>query len=202
MHQGHPAASAEAPDRRYGRRQGEPANSAPATGRQCRITLAAAPESARRAREFTAATLRSWHRDALIQDAVTIASELVTNAVRHGTADGPDGRAELTWCYQAGRLICVVTDRTSKPPVLAPADPEAESGHGLQIVSTLAVAWGWTMLGTGEKAVWAALELPAPADAADGGHPASTATPAAVPGMRAAGRAADRGHRDPFPAAR
>lgn len=45
--------------------------------------------------------------------------------------------------------------------MVAPAGDDAESGHGLQIVAALAAAWGWTMLGTGEKAVWAALHLPA-----------------------------------------
>jgi len=58
-------------------------------------------------------------------------------------------------------VICVITDRATEPPVMAPADTDAESGHGLRIVAALAAAWGWTMLGTGEKAVWAALHLPA-----------------------------------------
>jgi hypothetical protein len=57
----------------------------------------------------------------------------------------------------------VVTDRSPKPPVLVPADLNAESGRGLQIVHALAPAWGWTMLSAQEKAVWAALQLPLPA---------------------------------------
>jgi anti-sigma regulatory factor (Ser/Thr protein kinase) len=169
------------------------------------------PESARAAREFTVATLRKWDLDALIEDAVVIASELATNAIRHGTPaamgdatdDSQSGRVELSWCLQASRLICVVTDQTGTPPALAAGGPDAESGHGLQIVGALAAAWGWTILGTGEKAVWAALELPGPAGAA-GGTPAGTvrsASPAAVHDMRAAGRAADPGRLDPTPTA-
>ena len=141
------------------------------TDRQRRITLPPVPESAKAAREFTAATLRNWHLDPLISDAVLIASELVTNAINHGSPKGaqaglgaraePGAAVELTWSYQVSRLICVITDRAAEPPVTAPADPDAESGHGLQIVGALAAAWGWTMLGTGEKAVWAALHLPA-----------------------------------------
>ncbi len=133
---------------------------------QCRITLPPVPESARAAREFTAASLRTWHLDPLIADAVLIASELVTNAVNHGTRSAPGSPGqpgpdvELTWSYQASRLICVVIDQVAEPPVMAPADAGAESGHGLQIVAGLAAAWGWTMLGSGEKAVWAALHLP------------------------------------------
>ncbi len=134
------------------------------TDRQVRITLPPVPESARVARDFTTAALRKWRLDPLIPDAVLIASELVTNAISHGAAatgrEGP-GLVELTWSYQISRLICVITDRATEPPVMAPAGTDAESGHGLQIVAALAASWGWTMLGSGEKAVWAALHLPA-----------------------------------------
>ena len=130
------------------------------TDRQRRITLPPVPESAKVAREFTTATLRNWRLDPLISDAVLIASELVTNAINHGSQHGQPEPVELTWSYQVSRLICVITDRGAEPPVASPADPDAESGHGLQIVGALAAAWGWTMLGTGEKAVWAALHLP------------------------------------------
>lgn len=133
------------------------------TDRQRRITLPPVPESAKVAREFTAATLRQWRLDSLISDAVLIASELVTNAISHGSqqaGDQPGAPVELTWSYQVSRLICVITDRAPEPPVATATDPDAETGHGLQIVGALAAAWGWTMLGTGEKAVWAALHLP------------------------------------------
>ena len=217
MYQGRQAASAHAAGDRYGSRQSA-VSALPGAGRRRRIGLAPVPESARAAREFTVATLRKWQLDALIEDAVVIASELATNAIRHGTpaatgdatGDSESGRVELSLCLQASRLICVVTDQTGTPPTLAAAGPEAESGHGLQIVGALAVAWGWTILGTGEKAVWAALELAGPAGAAGrgygeaGGTPAQTAgsaSPAAVHDMRAAGRAADPGRLDPTPAA-
>ena len=214
MYQGRQAAPAQAAGDRYGSRQ-QPATAPPGTGRRRRTELAPVPESARTAREFTVATLRKWQLDALIEDAVVIASELATNAIRHGTpaaagdavGGAGSGRVELSWCLQASRLICVVTDQTGTPPALAASDPEAESGHGLQIVGALAVAWGWTILGSGEKAVWAALELPGLADATavqgdgEAEETARAASPAVVRDMRAAGRAADPGRRDPSPAA-
>lgn len=216
MYQGRQAASAQAAGDRYGSTQ-PTVSVPPAAGRRRRIGLAPVPESARAARTFTVATLRMWQLDALIEDAVVIASELATNAIRHGTPAAGDatgeaesGRIELSWCLQASRLICVVTDQTGTPPALAAGGPEAESGHGLQIVGALAIAWGWTILGTGEKAVWAALELSGAAgaavqgDAEADGVPAETAgsaSPAAVHDMRAAGRAADPDHLDPAPAA-
>src|SRR6516165_3580667 len=131
MYQGRSAASAQAAGDHYGSRQ--PAASAPpVAGRRRRIGLAPAPESARAAREFTDAALRSWHLDALIEDAVVIASELATNAISHGTpaatgdatGEAGSGRVELSWCLQVSRLICVVTDQTGTPPALVAGGPE------------------------------------------------------------------------------
>lgn len=163
-----------APDWRYCHDESWPPHSVPPAGSGgCRIALAPAPESTKTARDFTTATLRGWHLNALIQDAVMVASELVTNAIRHGTPFAVDNeehpRVELTWWRQASSLICVVTDRSAKPPVLAPASLHAESGRGLQIVHALAVTWGWTTLSAREKAVWAALGLPGTGRCADGG---------------------------------
>jgi hypothetical protein len=175
MYQGRQAARARAAADHRG--SGQPAATpAPGAGRRRRLGLAPVPQSARAAREFTVATLRTWQLDALIEDAVVIASELATNAIRHGTpaaageagGEPAGGRVELSWCLQASRLICLVTDQTGAPPALAAGDPDAESGHGLRIVSALAAAWGWTILGSGEKAVWAALELPGAVGAAEG----------------------------------
>lgn len=178
MFQGRSAASAQVEDGRYGSRQPAP-SAPPGAGQRRRLGLPPVPESARTAREFTAAVLHEWRLEPLTEDAVVIASELATNAIRHGTppATGDDvndpgrARVEMSWCLQGSRLICVVADQTGTPPVVAAHDAEAESGHGLQIVGSLAVAWGWTILGTREKAVWAALELPAHADAVPGGVP-------------------------------
>ena len=215
MYQGRSAGSARAADDRYASQRPAPTRPAPpGAGRRHRLALAPVPGSARTAREFTVATLHEWQLEPLIEDAVVIASELATNAIQHGTPAATENdvgeperaRVELSWCLQASRLICVVTDQAGTPPAMAAQDLEAESGHGLQIVGALAVAWGWTMLGTGEKAVWAALELPGHAEPAFGSAPAQAAapvlaaSPAAVPGMRAAGRAADQGRRDPSPA--
>lgn len=201
MHQGHQLASVPAWDRRCGHRLPEvPGSVLAAPSRLDCTRLAPVPRSARAAREFTAATLRRWQLDELIFDAAIIASELVTNAICHGDGPAPVD-VKLTWSHQVSRLICVVTDRTAKPPVVAPEDPEAECGHGLRIVSALAADWGWTRLGTGEKAVWAALAVPAAA-ATDGGPPATAATPATAPGTPAARRAAGQDRRDRFPAAR
>jgi len=133
-------------------------------GAHTELVLKPGPESVKAARDFTADTLHGWQFDALIPEAVIIASELVTNAIKHGTCLAPPtsniARVELAWQRHTGRVICVVTDETSKSPVLGTADIGAESGRGLQVVHALAAAWGWVVLGAREKAVWAALLLP------------------------------------------
>src|SRR5215813_1611463 len=189
MHKGHDTVtSAQARDLTYGSRELRPIGNLrrPATVQQrtmarqdpaeCadllnltddghgELLLIPGPESVKAARDFTAATLRAWRLEALVEEAVIVASELVTNAIRHGscpagpTADGAS--VMLAWQRHDGRIICVVTDGSSKPPVLEHADPSAESGRGLQVVHALAAAWGWVMLGAGEKAVWAAFQVP------------------------------------------
>lgn len=122
------------------------------------IFLSVAPEAARAARDFTKATLAQWQLDDLISEAVLIASELVTNAIRHGGCCAGDSKpVELAWQRQVSRVVCMVTDCSSSPPVLGAADQDAESGRGLQVVQALATTWGWMTLGVASKAVWAAL---------------------------------------------
>ena len=129
---------------------------------QNQMVLTADPESVKAAREFTTATLRCWQLDALMDEGVMIASELVTNAVRHGAFPGGpgSGKVGLSWQRHIGRVICVVTDGSKMPPVLIQAEMDAESGRGLHVVDALAAGWGWTMVGATEKAVWAILAMP------------------------------------------
>ncbi len=126
-----------------------------------RLVLPAGPEAAKAARDFTRQTLRDWELDELVYDAAVIASELVTNAIRHGTrsASRAAGCVELAWQRQVSQVTCVVTDENARPPVLKPPEVDAECGRGLQVVQALAAAWGWTMLGPAQKAVWATLDL-------------------------------------------
>lgn len=130
----------------------------------CELVLNPGPESVQAARQFTAATLRDWQLDDLAEEAVIVASELVTNAIRHGTrcsvspAIAP--MVQLAWHRQADRILCVVTDSSDSPPVLEEADATSESGRGLQVVHALTAAWGWAMLGACQKAVWAMFLLP------------------------------------------
>lgn len=132
-------------------------------GAQRTLVLIPEAESVKAARDFTASTLRGWKADSLIEEAVIVASELVTNAIRHGTprsaASGGEDPA-LAWQRHTSRVVCVVTDSSCDLPVLEEAHQDCESGRGLQVVHALAAAWGCVMLGAHGKAVWAALLLP------------------------------------------
>ncbi len=130
----------------------------------CELDLKPGPESVKLAREFTAATLQDWQLGDLVEEAVIVASELVTNAIRHGTRCSPPtadvATVRLAWQRQTDGIICVVTDGSDEPPVLEDADMTAESGRGLQVVHALTAAWGWVSLGACQKAVWATFLLP------------------------------------------
>jgi anti-sigma regulatory factor (Ser/Thr protein kinase) len=127
------------------------------------------PAAAAAARRFVRDTLQAWQLagrpgepDPLVDDAVLLTSELVTNAVLHAATpvqvtcrllpDVPDGAIEIA-----------VLDGLPGP--LPPSQPhtaadaaEHTSGRGLQLPPELASAWGVTYA-KAAKAVWFRLEL-------------------------------------------
>jgi anti-sigma regulatory factor (Ser/Thr protein kinase) len=136
------------------------------------------PAAVAAARRFVRDTLRSWElpgdrgspgeraewaqRDALVDDAVLLTSELVTNAVLHaGTPVQVTCR--LLGDLSDGAVEIAVLDR--RPAQLRPDRPhtaaeaaERTNGRGLQLPSELATAWGVTYA-RAAKAVWFRLDL-------------------------------------------
>ncbi|MEO3807931.1 ATP-binding protein [Sphaerisporangium sp. B11E5] len=107
------------------------------------------------ARDFTAETLAGWGLDDLSADARLVVSELVTNALRH--AGPPEG---LRLLHRSTHLVCAVLDPADHPPILTTADHFAESGRGLWLIDTLCSSWGWCLLPTQGKLVWASFLTP------------------------------------------
>jgi anti-sigma regulatory factor (Ser/Thr protein kinase) len=135
--------------------------------------LAAVPESAKAARDFTRSTLQGWGLEA--DTAELVVSELVTNALRHGLLSGPRMLGEhpvgLRLLCNVPYLICMVTDPGRTGPVRVDTPVAAECGRGLQVVEACSVQWGWEPVGDGPgrtgKVVWALLhsaQLPRAAD--------------------------------------
>lgn len=95
-----------------------------------------------------------WVQD-LVDRAVLVVSELVTNAVVH--TKGPL-RLRLEWRQE--RLSVAVADRLPRLLRLAgePGDLETEGGRGLLIVDQLASRWGVQHRAEGGKVIWCELE--------------------------------------------
>ncbi|MDQ0792611.1 ATP-binding protein [Streptomyces sp. B1I3] len=123
------------------------------------LSLPATPSAVRRGRDHVRDTLRSW---GLVPDdepasaAALIASELLTNAVRH--AGGP-----LVVCLDldGDRLILEVHDTSPELPGArrGPLDTCAEDGRGLTLVDAYSHAHGAERTATGKRC-WAVLTLP------------------------------------------
>jgi len=105
-----------------------------------RVVLPSSVTAVRSARTELASFLRdSGVRDSVVDDAVVILSELVTNAVRHASA-GPGDELRVEWTLESRRLRMRVSDGGRRsPPTLH--DQGAVGGRGLSIVAALADSW-------------------------------------------------------------
>jgi anti-sigma regulatory factor (Ser/Thr protein kinase) len=110
-------------------------------------------QCARLAREFLQ---DSVPHSAALDSLELIASELVTNAFKHGvgdmyislaTATGSDLRLQVNSDFDAS------AGQPNLDAVTA-VDPLNETGRGLHIVNALSSAWGWEVLGS-TLFVWA-----------------------------------------------
>ncbi|MGW2420391.1 SpoIIE family protein phosphatase [Streptomyces sp. NPDC001709] len=124
-----------------------------------RATLPGSPLAPGSARALVRAALAEAPEVAarLVDDALAVVSELITNAVVHAGTD-----VEIDWrLEESGAFVVEVSDRH---PSRAPRDPlggegsydTAEYGRGLRLVTTLAESWGVTYR-AGAKTVWARL---------------------------------------------
>ena len=127
--------------------------------RHASLDVAGVPQSAGDARRFLRASLEEWGCGdaALVEDAVLMVSELVTNVGLHARTT-----ARLDIRLDPDHLRVEVHDESSSAPEMRPHSVGAEAGRGLRIVDALASRWGveaWP----GGKAVWFELPLGAAA---------------------------------------
>ncbi|MFI6699180.1 ATP-binding protein [Streptomyces sp. NPDC050509] len=103
-------------------------------------------------------TLVKWGFEQLAPDVELVASELVTNAVRHCRVSYAE--VEVTLHVDWGDLVLEVSDPDrSRLPQLREGCPEdEEGGRGLLLVAGLADGWGCRELAYG-KCVWARFAL-------------------------------------------
>lgn len=94
--------------------------------------------------------------DQLTRRAALVASELVTNSVRHAP-----GVVSLALHEVGGDFVVAVTDSSSVPPQLRDTGPLSENGRGMLIVDRVSRQLGWARTPTG-KVVWARLSASGP----------------------------------------
>ncbi|MFF9404546.1 SpoIIE family protein phosphatase [Streptomyces anandii] len=112
------------------------------------------------ARSFVRDTLQGWGFGDIVDDAVVLTSELVTNAVVHA------GTAADVLCLRSDEGVRIeVSDRypEREVPVQNAAvnmgSPDREGGRGLQLCAALATRWGVEYTPT-HKNVWFQLDQP------------------------------------------
>ncbi|WP_323188273.1 ATP-binding protein [Streptomyces sp. NBC_00249] len=102
--------------------------------------------------------LAGWGLSALEDDALVVASELVTNAVRHAAAPR-DREIETRYVRLVNGVRVEVHDVNSARPVMGAADRDGDGGRGLYLVAALADRWDvGGRVGPGKR-VWAELSV-------------------------------------------
>ncbi|GGQ40948.1 hypothetical protein GCM10010187_68910 [Actinomadura coerulea] len=118
--------------------------------------LPAEPAAVRRARGLIRDRLARWGLEDMAYTTTLLASELITNAIRHA-----GGRIGLRLVREGG-LVCEVFDSSDGRPRIRHHDEEdeaSESGRGLHVVGRLAQRWGVRRTKNG-KVVWCEQPLP------------------------------------------
>ncbi|MET9834163.1 SpoIIE family protein phosphatase [Streptomyces sp. NPDC006385] len=111
------------------------------------------PAVVSRAREAVTGQLTAWGLDDLAFTTELVASEMVTNAIRH--AAGP---VQLRLLRDRA-LICEVSDSSATSPRLRRARSTDEGGRGLFLVAQLTERWGTRYTPDG-KVIWTEQPLP------------------------------------------
>ena len=118
------------------------------------LSLEPEPTAARTARRFVRDCCVAAHSpDDLCDDAVLLASEVVTNAFTHGRSE-----ARLGVDARPGRVHVEVSDDNSRHPQVQTDDRDALDGRGMRILDRLARRWGVRDDAFG-KTVWFDLEV-------------------------------------------
>lgn len=119
------------------------------------LVLKAVPEAIKEARDLVGFAFGHWGLEDYV--ARTVASELVTNAVVHGSRDGQYVVAR-TYLLDGGLPVIEVWDQSGDVPVVQVAGADDEGGRGLFLMEQLVVRWGVRPLNEGGKVVFALVE--------------------------------------------
>lgn len=112
--------------------------------------LPADPRAVTEARRLVRDAIRAWGLPVDTDTAFLLTSEVVTNAVTHGS-ESASAVIRLSVDGAEGGLLVEVDDTSFDPPVVQD-DPlsDSEHGRGMLLVDTLASAWGYRLTPTGK----------------------------------------------------
>lgn len=96
-----------------------------------------------------------------IDEVVLIASELVSNAVRHTPHDARNV-LEVSWTIDDTGVVIAVYDGSTALPKRRTPSPDEPAGRGLRIIEALSDRWGVIPHDSGKR-VWAHVRNRAPA---------------------------------------
>jgi hypothetical protein len=121
------------------------------------------PECTRDVRRYVRSRVIEGGRPDLVEESVTVASELFGNAVRAQVWQGIAAEISVQCCVQGTAVLIDCYDRAAGWPELLDIDPvAAESGRGLHIVDSITRGqWGWQPWAAG-KVVSAMITDPPP----------------------------------------
>ncbi|MEU3187921.1 ATP-binding protein [Streptomyces sp. NPDC006923] len=122
------------------------------------VLIAADPAQVAQVRHTLRDALRDWDMGELAEDMEVIVSELVSNAIRHGSGIG----VGVGLAAQDGLALLEVADGTDGQPADRRPEDEDEDGRGLLIVRALAKDCGWRTNDRGGTTVWATMPLTSP----------------------------------------
>ncbi len=113
------------------------------------LKLAARPESAAEARRAIASALEDSRLQELVDTALLLTSELVTNAIVHA------GSGPRVMVHVRPAVIHVeISDDSETHPAMRDAGPDDTSGRGMSILSAYSDRWGSLRRSGGGKTVW------------------------------------------------
>ncbi len=115
------------------------------------ITLAPVPASVPQGRRFVRRVLTAWDVPDLLDTALLLTSELLTNSVLHART-----AIQLTLSRPPGGVDIVVGDRSDVLPARRRHAADATTGRGVELLDQLATSWDVVQDGTG-KAVHVSL---------------------------------------------
>lgn len=107
------------------------------------------------ARRFVEERVKEWELEQLLDDALLVITELVTNAITHA-----DSSCRVRLSLNPATLHIDVLDRGTGTPEPLPFSETEEHGRGLYMVDAVTAAWGLEDIPGSGKLVWAELARP------------------------------------------